>query len=756
MNNQIVTVNLVPGLSAPAVIRVSQYDVGRPLTIRVFDGTGAASFGASVTATIVGTKPSGLGFTETGTIAGNTVTLNTTLAMTQERGMIPVEIRFAQTGEDIGTANFILAVEPSPHPDGTTDGTTETARTILEQATEAAQSAQASAETAEAAAEAVTDKYSAPYTVTSASQMTDETKVYLYEGNESGYTAGNWYYYNGSAWVSGGQYGEGVEIDTTLSVSGRAADAKVVGDEISDLKSDLGNIRLTDLFEFGNINITSSGWTYSTSVSRVRTKEGETIHISEGTKIGLTDYTNARYYLGWRNESGIYKFNGWLTTDFTTTESGDYVVLISNRTEVAQTDVTALASLFFGYQAVAFEHINENEDVLAKMETIRFEEYSGFITSNGTVSDASANREVYTSQIPVDVGYRLKISLKYGAIYHGWIAYALYDSNHAFISRPTLMPDKPIINTDFEVDISESNAAFIAFTYRTFDDYTITIKSDDNVHIVDKRIDAVVEKVDDALANNSIIKSVNHRGYYTAPENTLPAYKLSKKNGFKYVECDVSFTSDGIPVLLHDNTINRTARNANGSTISEDININDITYQQALTYDFGIYKGSQYAGTKIPKLEDFLVLCRNLGLHPYVELKSSATYSESQIQSLVDLANRCGMKNNLTWISFNRVFLGYVKNYDATARLGYIVGSISDTTITYVNALMTEENEVFIDCDYAQLTDAMITLCVNANIPLEVWTVDSANAIASLNPYVTGVTSDNLIAGNVLYKANMS
>lgn len=128
MNSQIVTVNLVPGLSAPAVIRVSQYDVGRPLTIRVLDGTGAASFGSSVTATIVGTKPSGLGFTQSGLITGNTVTLNTTLAMTQECGMIPAEIRFTTStpATVIGTANFILAVEPSPHPDGTTDGTYET------------------------------------------------------------------------------------------------------------------------------------------------------------------------------------------------------------------------------------------------------------------------------------------------------------------------------------------------------------------------------------------------------------------------------------------------------------------------------------------------------------------------------------------------------------------------------------------------------------------------------------------------------
>lgn len=128
MNSQIVTVNLVPELSAPAVIRVSQYDVGRPLTIRVLDGTGVASFGSSVTATIVGTKPSGLGFSETGTISGSTVTLNTTLTMTQECGMIPAEISLTTStpATVIGTANFILAVEPSPHPEGTTDGTYET------------------------------------------------------------------------------------------------------------------------------------------------------------------------------------------------------------------------------------------------------------------------------------------------------------------------------------------------------------------------------------------------------------------------------------------------------------------------------------------------------------------------------------------------------------------------------------------------------------------------------------------------------
>lgn len=132
MNNQYITVNLIPNLSAPAVACVSQYDVGRTLVFRVYNGVTSADL-TGVTAVAVGTKRSGLGFSVTGTISGNTVTFSTTLEMTQESGMIPAEIRFSKTGENIGTANFTLAVEPSPHLDGTTDGTTETMEDLQNQ-----------------------------------------------------------------------------------------------------------------------------------------------------------------------------------------------------------------------------------------------------------------------------------------------------------------------------------------------------------------------------------------------------------------------------------------------------------------------------------------------------------------------------------------------------------------------------------------------------------------------------------------------
>lgn len=56
-----------------------------------------------------------------------------------------------------------------------------------------------------------------PTPVSLVSEMTDTTKTYLYTGTEEGYTSGNWYYYNGSAWVSGGKYGSASGVGWTPS-----------------------------------------------------------------------------------------------------------------------------------------------------------------------------------------------------------------------------------------------------------------------------------------------------------------------------------------------------------------------------------------------------------------------------------------------------------------------------------------------------------------------------------------------------------
>ena len=83
------------------------------------------------------------------------------------------------------------------------------------------------------------------------SAMSDTSKIYVYTGSESGMTRGNWYYHNGSAWVSGGAYNQNLDaIDATLTQSNKGADAKVTGDRLTAAETDISKLRGTIANEY--------------------------------------------------------------------------------------------------------------------------------------------------------------------------------------------------------------------------------------------------------------------------------------------------------------------------------------------------------------------------------------------------------------------------------------------------------------------------------------------------------------------------
>lgn len=251
-----------------------------------------------------------------------------------------------------------------------------------------------------------------------------------------------------------------------------------------------------------------------------------------------------------------------------------------------------------------------------------------------------------------------------------------------------------------------------------------------------------VSAVNEFLYVNPSIRAIAHRGYSAeAPENTLAAYRLAREKGFIYAECDVAVTSDGVPVLLHDNTIDRTS---NGTG-----NIADLTLAQVRALDFGSWYSTKYAGEKIPTLEEFVIFCKWNGLHPYIEIKSNVT--AGQIPTIVDVVRRYDMLRNVTWISFSSALLEAVKAQDVKARLGYVVEGPSSAHIAWANSVKTDSNEVFIDMYYTRVTDTFAAECAEYGIPLEVWTINSAEAMAALDPYVSGFTSDIVRANVALY-----
>lgn len=247
----------------------------------------------------------------------------------------------------------------------------------------------------------------------------------------------------------------------------------------------------------------------------------------------------------------------------------------------------------------------------------------------------------------------------------------------------------------------------------------------------------------------SSVKSINHAGYnFAAPINTLPAFEESAKQGYRYVETDIRLTKDRVPVLLHSDVINEYARNDDGSELSEEVRISDINYEEALKYDFGIFMGEKYAGTRLATFDEFIYLCKEKKLHPYIELKAETGLTFMDLQKLIDKVQESDMLDNVTWISYTTGYLDYVRNCYTKARLGLVVDEIQEKSLLQVKALKTERNEVFLN-SLEHDADA-VAICKERDIPLEAWVVDDVEEVKSLDPYISGITSDNLIADQIL------
>ncbi|MEM6782022.1 MAG: glycerophosphoryl diester phosphodiesterase [Pseudomonadota bacterium] len=105
-------------------------------------------------------------------------------------------------------------------------------------------------------------------------------------------------------------------------------------------------------------------------------------------------------------------------------------------------------------------------------------------------------------------------------------------------------------------------------------------------------------------------KVIGHRGAAAyAPENTLESIHTAADMGVDWVELDLKLTRDNVPVLFHDETLERTT---NGSGAMADTDYDDLKQLEA-----GSWYGDSFSGIKIPTLEEAVdvLLERNLGLN---------------------------------------------------------------------------------------------------------------------------------------------
>jgi glycerophosphoryl diester phosphodiesterase len=124
---------------------------------------------------------------------------------------------------------------------------------------------------------------------------------------------------------------------------------------------------------------------------------------------------------------------------------------------------------------------------------------------------------------------------------------------------------------------------------------------------------------------------IGHRGLAgLAPENTLASFKSAAAHGLAMVEFDVRLSRDGVPLVFHDDRLERTSTGA-GPVAERD-------WAELSRLDAGSWFAPAFARESIPSLDQVLRLCLDLGLQVNMEIKPDRGREAETARAALDLA----------------------------------------------------------------------------------------------------------------------
>lgn len=164
--------------------------------------------------------------------------------------------------------------------------------------------------------------------------------------------------------------------------------------------------------------------------------------------------------------------------------------------------------------------------------------------------------------------------------------------------------------------------------------------------------------------DNGIILCAHGKSGNLYPDNTMAAFTGAARLGYKYCITIPKRTSDGVFVCLHDDSsISATARNDDGTAIDPSIDkaVSQLTYTQLLALDFGIWRGAEFAGERIPLLAEFFKICATTGMHPMLSVHPSLEGYWGDIKAMAEkygVLKTLNIKGGDSYISVPMAALG--------------------------------------------------------------------------------------------------
>lgn len=220
------------------------------------------------------------------------------------------------------------------------------------------------------------------------------------------------------------------------------------------------------------------------------------------------------------------------------------------------------------------------------------------------------------------------------------------------------------------------------------------------------------------------IRALAHRGYPVVyPENTMSAYKAAYELGFSHLEIDVQLSKDGVPILMHDITVNRMT-NAKGK-------VKDFTFAELRKLRVGHKE-------RIPTLEEALKFARGR-MKVSVELKQMGHLYPGLEEAVLKVIQKTKMMDKVYVNSFDHFSMIKMRELSPDIELGIIQYGASPAVIPF----MKEINAKYVSIRIEYLTPEYVKLCDDAGIQIVVWPVDTKEQFETVMKYPSVLSTTN-------------
>ena len=220
-----------------------------------------------------------------------------------------------------------------------------------------------------------------------------------------------------------------------------------------------------------------------------------------------------------------------------------------------------------------------------------------------------------------------------------------------------------------------------------------------------------------------------------APENTLVSIEAALTAGACAVEFDIHVASCGTPVVIHDETLDRTT--------DGDGPVQRQTVEQLQTLDAGAWFDPEFAGERIPTLVDVLDCVAGRVDHIYPEVKEIR--KPSDVDGMVSIVRDRAMSDRTTFISLDWNILDRVRGQDAGVRIGFIVetADLFDEALS----LAVADPAAILDLNHVIALDdpSLVRRAKDEGVEVVTWTVNEPEEATRLrHSGVTGFTTDQV------------